>query len=395
MTSAALLSPDDAILAERAAEWRSAYIHIPFCARVCPYCDFAVVAGQDNLVDRYVGAVLSEIELHPRWETLDAVSFGGGTPSRVAPALLGMVIERLRERFGLQNDVEISMEANPEDWHAEYSEQAAEVGINRVSFGAQSFDDEVLDRLGRVHRSHQISSAVRTAQATGLAVSVDLIFGEPSESIESWRRSVESAIGLELDHLSTYALTVERGTELSRQVAAGAEAPDEDDQADKYEIAIEASLAAGLVRYEVSNMAVVGQACKYNLSTWAQGDYLAFGLGAHGHIGGLRRRNVRRLDRYLSEIDAGRRPTAGEEAVMGWSSEIERLMLGLRRSAGVILGRGGSQFVADPRSQPFFEHGIIEVVEGRLVVIRPLLTDAVIREVLDLSEPDGAKEGDC
>ena len=395
MISATTLSPDDPILAERAGAWRSAYIHIPFCARVCPYCDFAVVAGQDDLADRYVDALLSEIDLHPSWETLDAVSFGGGTPSRIAPARLGTVIERLRDKFGLGNDVEISMEANPEDWHAEYAENAAEVGITRVSLGAQSFDDEVLARLGRVHQSHQVSSAVRAAQSSDLAVSVDLMFGEPSESIASWRHSVQSALQLELDHVSTYALTVERGTELSRQVAAGAEPPDEDDQADKYEIANEALLEAGLVRYEVSNAAVVGQACKYNLSTWAQGDYLAFGLGAHGHVGGVRRRNVRRLDKYLAEIDQGRRPTAGEEEITGWSAEIERLMLGLRRSAGVVLGRGGTQFVEDARSVPFFERGIIEVFGERLVVTQPLLTDAVIREILDLADPDSSKEGYC
>ena len=395
MTGATPLSPDDPRLAELAAQWRSAYIHIPFCASVCPYCDFAVVAGQDELTDRYVTALISEIEMHPDWETLDAVFLGGGTPSRLSPALLQKVIDALRNKFGLSSDAEVSMEVNPEDWDAAYAEDIAAGGITRASFGAQSFDDDILERLGRNHRAHHITSAVEAARQQGLSVSLDLMFGEPSESIESWARSVGSALDLGVAHLSMYALTVEKGTELSRLVLDGAEAPDEDDQADKYELAFEAVQAAGLVRYEVSNAASPGHVCRYNMSVWAQGDYVSFGLGAHGHIGGVRRRNVRRLDRYLTEVEADRRPTAGEGRIKEWAAELERLMLGLRRAAGVHIGVGGRTFVEASESAPFFEREIIEIQDGRLVVLQPLLTDSVIREILGLVDAGQIESGDC
>ena len=284
-------------------------------------------------------------------------------------------------------DAEISMEANPEDWDAAYAEGVAAAGITRVSFGAQSFDDEILQRLGRQHAAADTEVAVRAAHDAGLAVSIDLMFGEPTESMASWERSVEKGLALTPAHVSTYALTVERGTPLSRSVADGALAPDEDDQADKYERSNEMLAAEGFVRYEVSNAARPGHTCRYNLSTWAQGDYLAFGMGAHGHIGGLRRRNVRRLERYIDEIEAGRRPTAGEEVIRGWGRELERIMLGLRRTAGVTLGEAGTAFMETPKGQLFLEHGLITADAGRLVMAQPLLTDAVIREILSLPGP--------
>ncbi|MCP4224746.1 MAG: radical SAM protein, partial [Actinomycetia bacterium] len=205
----------------------AAYVHVPFCARVCPYCDFAVVAGKDDLTERYFDALLAEIDMEPSTGPLGSVFIGGGTPSRVDPRLLGGVTGRLADRFGLVADAEVSLEANPEDWTVEVAVGLVVAGINRVSFGVQSLDDAVLGKLGRLHSATTARSAVALSRETGLAsVSLDLIFGSAGESIESWRHTVESAIALGPDHVSTYALTVERGTELSRQVAAGARGPD-------------------------------------------------------------------------------------------------------------------------------------------------------------------------
>ncbi len=207
-------------------------------------------------------------------------------------------------------------------------------------------------------------------------MSLDLIFGDASESMASWEHTVAETVSAAPDHVSTYSLTVERGTELSRRVAAGSPAPDDDDQADKYLAAIEALQRAGFTRYEVSNHARQGHVCRYNLTTWAQGDYLAFGLGAHGHREGIRRRNVRRLEAYLSMVESGRRPEAGREQIEGWAGEQERLMLGLRRTAGVRLGRGGEVLLRSDEGRRLRQAGVVMVEAGRLIVRRrPLLTD--------------------
>ena len=380
---------DDAAYADAAAAWRGAYVHVPFCARVCPYCDFAVVAGRDDLHSRYVDALVAEIAMEPEWGPLDAVYVGGGTPSRLPAEALGRVVDVLRARFGLAPGAEISLEANPEDWSDEYADGLLSVGFNRVSLGVQSLDDDVLASLGRMHDAPAAAAAIRGAARSGFrTVNVDLIFGTPGESLASWRATVAATIDLGPDHVSTYALTVERGTELGRAVLAGAPAPDGDDQASKWQHAASVLEGAGLRRYEVSNFATPGHGCRYNLLTWAQGEYLAVGLGAHGHRDRVRRRNVRRLDAYLGRVEAGERPEAGRDDVVGWGREQERLLLGLRRTAGVVAGAGGERLLASAWGARLEAAGVIELDEGRLRVVRPLLTDEPSRAVLALDPPD-------
>jgi oxygen-independent coproporphyrinogen-3 oxidase len=391
--------PDSAALADAAAEWRSAYVHVPFCRRRCPYCDFAVVTPDEgatpDVQDRYVDALIAEIAMEPPWHALDAVNLGGGTPSAIPPAQLGRIVDALQVRFGLAPDAEVSLEANPEDWTATYASRVRAMGFGRVSLGVQSFDPDVLEGLGRRHTPDQAAAAVRRARDAGFfTVSLDLIFGTAGESPDSWRRSVEQALELEPDHLSAYALTVERGTALSRAVHSGAAAPDPDDQADKYAVLVELVNQAGLIHYEVSNFARPGHACRYNLGTWAQGEYVAFGVGAHGHRSGVRRRNLRRLDRYLEAVAAGDRPEAGSEALGAWDRELERLFLGLRRIAGVTAGPGGEAFVASETGARLVDLGVATVDGGRLRVAQPLLSDAVNRAVLDLT-PLSVSPRDC
>lgn len=386
-------SPDAISLAEEAAGWRSAYVHVPFCRRRCPYCDFAVVTPDEmpkrRSIDEYVAALLREIGMEPPWQPLHAVNLGGGTPSTLPPSDIARIIEALRGRFGILDDAEISIEANPEDITPESAEALAAAGVDRVSLGIQSFDDEVLATLGRLHDGAGAAAAVGACRAAGFrSVSVDLIYGSAVESPASWERTVRRALDLEPDHLSAYALTVELGTELSRSVRAGAPAPDPDRQADMYEIVVRSAREAGLVHYEISNFAMAGHHCRYNLATWAQGDYVAFGLGAHGHRAGMRRRNVRRLDRYLEMVSAGTRPQAGADLVAGWAREQERLLLGLRRRAGVVAGSGGEQLLASSHGQRLVTAGVMGLTGDRLVVHRPLLTDEVNRSVLSLTPPN-------
>ncbi len=381
------LPPDSAALAERAATWNSAYVHIPFCHRICPYCDFAVVAGRSELVDRYVAAVVREIRRDDPRGPLDAIFVGGGTPSRLNVALLAEILDALDGTHGIAGDAEITTEANPEDWEASYSDGVAAAGFTRVSLGVQSFDSKVLEALGRVHTADQAIRSIRNARAGRFAsVNVDLIFGTPGESVQSWAKSVATALGEGVDHLSTYGLTVERGTKLSREVAAGAPAPDEDDQATKWELADEAIKQAGMVRYEVSNAASLAHPCRYNLSTWAQGDYAGYGMGAHGHRAGTRSRNYRRLEAYLEAVEAGRMPIQGQETLPSHDREVERLMLGLRRTAGVEPGVGGARLLASAEGRRLADAGVIALRHGRLIVERPLLTDAAIRAVMALED---------
>jgi putative oxygen-independent coproporphyrinogen III oxidase len=366
----------------------SAYVHIPFCHRVCPYCDFAVVAGRLSDADRYVSAVIREIERSDAWEPLGAVFIGGGTPSAVDPKLIGQLLDTLEAKHGFQRDMEITLESNPEDWAPEKAEGMLAAGVNRVSIGAQSFDPVVLAALGRQHGPDDVGVAVAVCRSEGFnSVSVDLIFGHPMETTSSWSDTLRRVTDLAPDHVSTYALTVERGTQLSRDVNAGSPAPDDDDQADRYEATLEAMAAVGLERYEVSNFSQIGRECRYNRRVWAHGSYEAYGLGAHGYRDGVRFRNVRALDAYLARVEAGGSARAGREALEGWPVELERMMVGLRRIEGVELGPGGGAFLASEAGQRLVQAEVVAQEGDRLVVTNPLMTDAVIRAVLALPQP--------
>ena len=381
---------DDPTLADAAHEWKSAYIHIPFCRRRCPYCDFAIVDESSTAVDheRYVHAVLTEIAMADDFAVLDAVNLGGGTPSLLTADQVARIIAALGERFGLDSDVEISMELNPEDWTTGFGEGLAEAGVTRVSIGTQSMDPSVLGVLGRVHQPHRVAEVVTEARPLFGSLSIDLIFGHAAESAASWEATVAAALALDVDHISTYALTVEPGTRLAAAVRDGAPEPDPDTQADRYERFLELSETAGFDRYEVSNHARPGKVCRYNLSTWAHGEYAAFGMAAHGHRWGTRTRNHRRIDRYLEEVEAGRRPILGSEALDACAQERDRLMLGLRLAAGTPMSRVATAFVASEAGRALLTAGVMEVRSGRLIVTRPLLSDAVAREALSVPVSD-------
>ncbi|MDJ0791730.1 MAG: radical SAM family heme chaperone HemW [Acidimicrobiia bacterium] len=381
----------DPLLADAAHEWKSAYIHIPFCRRRCPYCDFAIVDESAVRSDhaRYAEAVLAEIEMEEGIGRLDAVNVGGGTPSLIDPAHLADMLDALERRFAFAPDVERSLEINPEDWTVERADAWVAAGFDRISIGLQSLDDEVLGDLGRMHRASIIAEVVSEARAAGFrSINVDLIFGHPGEPAASWRSTVDRVMDLDVDHVSTYALTVEAGTELGRSVSDGAPAPDDDVQAERYEHFVAAASSRGIVAYEVSNHARDGHACRYNLSTWAHGEYLGFGLAAHDHRWGIRGRNHRRMDRYVEDIDAGRRPRLGTETLDRRDQERDRLMLGLRLAAGTPMTDTAEAFVRSEAGARFVDAGVIRIEGGRLVLSNPLVADAVAREALSVSASD-------
>ncbi len=379
------MTPHEADTFARSA---AAYVHIPFCSAVCPYCDFAVVAGQDHLVERYVAAVCEEIGRSRAWRPLDAVYFGGGTPSHIEPRLIRQILGAVIDRHGLAPDAEVSLEANPEDFSAERGEALLDAGFNRISFGAQSFDRRVLASLGRRHQDDDIEVSVRVARASGFEnVSIDLIHGTPGESDDSWALTLRRGLETEPDHISCYALTVEPGTPLGRSVRDGADAPDPDVQADRYETADAMLSKTGFDRYEVSNWGRPGRECRYNLTVWAQGEYEAYGNGAHGFRDGFRFRNHRRVDAYMDRLESGKSPRAGSDPVDGWDAELDRLFVGLRRTVGVASGPGTEVLLASDEGRALVEAGVVSMDGDRLVVRKPLLTDAVHRSVLALSAP--------
>ena len=384
--------PDSAALAETAASWRSAYVHIPFCARRCPYCDFAVVAADEPggaEIERYVDALVAEVGMEPDPFPVDAVNLGGGTPTRIPPSHLSRILDEIGTCLGIADDAEISVEANPEDWTDDRARELRSIGFNRVSFGVQSLDPVVLLALGRAHSPDEATRAIIASKSAGFeAISVDLISGTPEESDASWRRTVDGVLALEPNHLSAYALTVEGGTALSRSIMAGAPAPDPDQQADRFEYVNAAAGDAGLIRYEVSNWARAGHACRYNLSTWMMGEYAAFGTGAHDHRFGVRSRNIRRLDAYLARIEEGERARSGREQLDDFESERERFMVGLRLAAGVEPGSIGRPFLASEEGSRLTDAEVVGLRDGRVVVLRPLLTDLVARAVLSVSPDD-------
>ncbi|MEX0756724.1 MAG: coproporphyrinogen-III oxidase family protein, partial [Acidimicrobiia bacterium] len=291
---------------------------------------------------------------------------------------------------GIRAGAEVTLEANPEDIDDESAAALVDVGFSRISLGVQSFDDGVLADLGRMHDSRRATESVAAASRAGFdSVSVDLIFGSPTETAASWERTLRSAIELAPQHISTYSLTVEPGTVLWKQVRSGAPEPDGDIQADRWEAATEMIESAGYERYEVSNFSRPDHHCRYNAAVWGHAEYLAFGVGAHGYRDGMRTVNVRRLDTYVERVETGIGPTQASEPVEGWAREQERLFVGLRRTAGAVLGDGGAALIASDAGRRLVEHGVIDVVDGRLVITRPLLTDEVLRAVLAL-DPRGS-----
>lgn len=384
------LAADSPELADAAHEWKSAYVHIPFCRRRCPYCDFAIVEGaaDDELHARYTAAVLSEIDRAADFAPLDAINLGGGTPSLLDPSRTAQIVDALLDRFGA-NDPEISIEVNPEDWTPGLAEGLRSAGVNRVSIGAQSMHDTVLGALGRLHAAHDVRVVVDGARTAGFrSVGVDLIVGHPAESEAMWRDTVGDVLAMDVDHVSTYTLTVEPGTPLSAAVRAGADAPDGDIQADRYEWFSRRAPGAGIDRYEVSNHARPGHHCRYNLATWAHGEYLGFGMAAHGHRWGRRTRNHRRLDRYLESVEGGASPVLGDEHLDDREQERDRLILGLRLAAGTPIGEFAERFLASDDGNRYTDAGLLTTHDGRVMVTDPMRVDMVARSALSVTLGD-------
>jgi oxygen-independent coproporphyrinogen III oxidase len=315
---------------------RAAYIHVPFCARRCGYCNFTLIAGRDDLIGAYLDAIKRELATLGDPQPVDTLFFGGGTPTHLPAGHLARLLRLVANWLPLTGGGEFSVEANPADLDEDRVRLLAEAGVNRISLGVQSFDDRKLAALERDHGAADIGRSYDLARRHIPSVSLDLIFAAPEESLADWRADLDAALRLRPDHVSTYGLTFERGTTFWGRLQRGmlAALPD-DTQRDMYAAAIDTLSAAGFEHYEVSNFARPDHRCRHNEVYWAGESYYAFGPGAARYIAGRRETNHRSTTTYIHRVLSGESPVAEAEELSPEDRAREALVLGLRRMAGV------------------------------------------------------------
>ncbi len=314
---------------------RTAYVHVPFCRHRCGYCNFSVVAGRDDLFDRYLAAVSRELESLKR-PTLDTLFIGGGTPTHFDVERLQQFLLLMRQRFTFAVDYEWSIEANPEDITHEKVALLAEFGVNRISLGIQSFDEDKLRILERGHAPQDAMDAVQTAAELISNVSIDLIFAVPDETIEQWLRDLEVARQLPVNHLSTYALTVEKGTSFwSRRARGELSGVGECCEVEMYQMARNILQNSGFQHYEISSFAQSGSRCQHNLAYWKGNCWYAAGPGAARFVDGRREVNHRSTTSYLRRVESGQSPTAELAEINPEQFARERAAFGIRMIEGI------------------------------------------------------------
>jgi oxygen-independent coproporphyrinogen-3 oxidase len=396
-------APADGALPASAAEGSAerdlgAYLHVPFCRVRCGYCDFNTYtaseirgvkqsdyAEQASAEVAFARGVLADAGLAAR--EASTVFFGGGTPTLLPAADLIRMLDAVRDAWGLTPGAEVTTEANPDSVTPESLAELAAAGFTRVSFGMQSAVPHVLATLERTHDPARIPLVVQWARDAGLQVSLDLIYGTPGESLDDWRRSLELALAQHPDHLSAYALIVEQGTKLARQISRGEVArPDEELQADQYELADELLAAAGYGWYEVSNWATdAAHRSRHNLAYWTGQDWWGIGPGAHSHVGGVRWWNAKHPAAYAERLARGVSPAVGRETLDAETRHVEDVLLRSR----IVDGLPIEVLDADARSAVagLIADDLIEgrnAIAGRIVLTRRgrLLADAVVRRLL-------------
>jgi oxygen-independent coproporphyrinogen III oxidase len=338
-------------------------VHVPFCQTICGYCDFYSVPLDRNAVNPLVDSLLADLDTYAelRERPVETIFVGGGTPTTLPPAELRRLLTRLaatlREDLsgvstGGRAALEFTVEANPATVTPEIAAALVEGGANRVSIGAQSFDTSELRVLDRIHRPEQVGQTVEIARRAGIGeVNLDLIFGVPGQSLDSWLASVRAAIALRPDHLSCYGLTYEKGTPLFERLARGAiQRVDESLEAEMYEATIEELARAGFEQYEISNFARPGRRCRHNLVYWRNEPYVGIGPSAAGFIGGVRYKNIADHAEYARAIREGRSPRISAETLSREHRARETIMLGLRLNDGVDRDAFRGRFGGEPEA---------------------------------------------
>ncbi len=375
----------------------SFYVHIPYCVKRCGYCDFntytpAELQGPDlaAVSANYIDAVIQEIEMASSSvgnAEVPTIFFGGGTPSLMPSADLARVISAIREKFELANDAEITIEVNPDSVSEQFLAHMREAGANRISMGMQSAAPHVLETLDRTHKPVNVARAVELARKNGYEhVSVDLIYGTPGESFADWKTSVESALALPIDHISAYALIVERGTKLAAQVARGELVmPSDDETAEKYLYADESFEAAGFTWYELSNWSKPGGECRHNIAYWDGSFWWGAGPGAHSYFGSERWWNIKHPKSYQERIAKNESPIQEKENLTPENKADEFILLQIRRREGILHSQMSSSQIS--LAEKFVSSGDLDReswAQNKLVLSKNgrLIADRIVRELV-------------
>ncbi len=321
----------------------SLYVHIPFCLKRCIYCDFVSGIYDPEKSIAYIKALKKEISNLPVKTPLSTLYIGGGTPTALSADLLADLIDLIFDRFRFTEDYEATIEANPGTLDREKLQSLRSSGINRVSIGIQSFNDEELSFLGRIHTKEEAGNAVSMSRDSGFEnIGVDLIYGIPGQDINGWMENLEKAFSLKPEHISAYELTVEKETALHEYLKSGGkdktqQLPDEDIIIDMYEHTIDYLTSKGYIHYEISNFAMPDRFSRHNLNYWDRGEYFGAGLGAHSFIDGKRFHNTDNPEEYMRAVSGNRSPVINSEDISGGNALSEAMFLGLRKTGGIIV----------------------------------------------------------
>lgn len=371
------------------------YVHIPFCASRCSYCDFFSTLRLDEVGHDYVEALIAEARLRKaelNGKPVKTLYMGGGTPSQLPLPLLARLIDGLKATLDLNAVQEFTLEANPDDVTPEWCAAVRALGVNRVSMGVQSFQDAVLRLVGRRHTARQAIDAVASLRHAGIDnISIDLIYGLPGQTLETWAESVRQAVDLRPQHISAYGLTYEPGTRLWQQRECGEVVEASEDQyLDMYRILVGLLQAAGYEHYEISNFALPGYRSRHNSSYWNETPYLGLGAAAHSYDGTMRRSNPADLCGYIRRITSGQ-PACQVEDLAWWERYDERVMLGLRTADGVDAHRlrsdfgdkAWAHFVSEARRH-IDAGNMICTDDGRYILTSEgiVLSDSVMRDLM-------------
>ena len=368
---------------EYSASPQGIYIHIPFCLKKCAYCDFfSLPLLADEELESYTCALLREMDLVARsfsQTQINTIYFGGGTPSLLDATQIERLLQSLRQRFQVADASEITLEANPATLTAGKLEGLLRAGINRLSLGVQSFNDDELRLLGRVHNSRAVLETLELLQRYGLSnYNIDLIYGLPGQSIAKWRKNLEQAADISPPHISLYLLQLDPTTNMGRAVAANQiRLLDEEKEADMYYQGIDFLQAQGYEHYEISNFCRPGRECRHNLLYWQAHEYIGLGAGAVSYAAGRRYRNSPNIEGYQSELECGRsQPVEELERMVGRELVADAIILGLRLSQGIELGEFECRFGVDllgeyaTQISTCEEQGLLELKNGRLSLAR-------------------------
>ena len=376
------------------------YVHIPFCKQKCIYCDFYSLPRSEERMDDYTLALcghLTQMSPQAAGYTVDTVYFGGGTPSYYGAQRLCALLEEIKAGFTLAPEAEITLEGNPDSLDEEGLRLLRDTGFNRLSMGMQSACPQELKAIHRPHTAGQTDRAVEGARRAGFEnLSLDLIYGLPGQTLDSWERTVEHALSLRPCHLSCYGLKVEEGTPLAKRVDEGEQLPDDDLQADLYLRTVEKLEEAGYRQYEISNFALPGYRSRHNLKYWQTQPYMAFGPGAHSDFGGVRYSYVRDLEGYIRGVMDGEEPLDEEYTISPAERAREYVMLSLRTAAGLdgagfAAVSGGDFAPLESRLKEFARRGWA-VSEGARWHLTPegfLLSNLLIGDLLEAGGLDG------